>query len=182
VVCGPRISDPLGSDRRCQAHGAERASQGRLIPAGDPRCSPEGWNPRRSRDGAGWRTSGRSSGRHGDAAGPRVLERRPWCPPVWSGRCRSLWVAAPATSTAPSTSTTRATTPPPPLGPEGGGPRSDDGGGADGRGGVGGRGVVAASAVEDPGETEDPGWMPCVSSSMTRSSRTSKKVGMATDG
>jgi hypothetical protein len=67
--------------------------------------------------------------------------------------------------------------PPPPLGPEGEGPRRDDGGGADDRGGVGGRGEVAAKAVEEDEEVVEPGWRPCVSSSMTRSSRTSRKVG-----
>jgi hypothetical protein len=48
------------------------------------------------------------------------------------------------------------------------------------RGGADGRGEEAARAVEedeDPAEVVDPGWRPCVSSSMTRSSRTSRKVG-----
>jgi hypothetical protein len=53
--------------------------------------------------------------------------------------------------------------PPPPLGPEGRGPRRDDGGGADGYGGADGRGRVAARAVEgvdNPSVEVDPGWMP----------------------
>jgi hypothetical protein len=58
VVGGTRVGDPLWSDRRCQAHGVERASQGRLVPSRNPRRGAGGSNPRRRSGDAGrWSTS-----------------------------------------------------------------------------------------------------------------------------
>jgi hypothetical protein len=127
VVGSTRVGDPLWADKRCQAHSAEGAHQGCLVPTGRPGRGAGRCGPRRRGVGAGrWGTSdhghrrarltlGSLEGPHGDAPRPRVVERGPGCT-LW--RCRHR-VAPTTCTTSPSAATAAATAPPPLLGPGG---------------------------------------------------------------
>jgi hypothetical protein len=70
-----RVSDPLGAGRRCQAHGAEGLSQGRLVPPPRPTRRLARWTR--------WSPGGRSPGRGGrrstsEHGGGSTLAPTPW--------------------------------------------------------------------------------------------------------